>query len=391
MSTRLVVVHGDDLGMHYADHPADQRRHQLAVALARGAGVFAAPGVEVIDAPGPMPDEHLATMFAPAFIRAVQTFSARPILAAAPEARQWGITGDVHPYEHMHHDSARLAACGWLAGSLVGTGGAVRAIVPAGGAHHGLPYKANGFGIYNDTAVAIHALKGSGIRRIAYVDLDVHHGDGTQGFFWDDPDVLTISVHESGRYLFPNTGFAGETGGAGAPGSAINVALPPEAGDAAYRLVMDAVVEPAVRAFAPEVIVTQCGVDHHHADPLSHLRTTMALYPHLWDRLAMLADECCDGRWVALAGGGYDPCNAPPRAWALLMAEMAGVPVPATMPGDWPAIAGAAGCAAPASGWLAEPDLTHLDAPTAAAMPGVEQAVADTVAASPLLGGRTPA
>lgn len=385
MSTLLAVVHADDLGMDYADHPADRRRHQLAVALARESGVLDAPGVAVVPAPGPMDDAHLATMFAPAFIRAIKVFSAKPVLAAAPEARQWGVTGDVHPYEGMHRDSARLAAAAWLAGDMVGSGAALRAIVPAGGAHHGLPYKMNGFGVYNDTAVAIHALRAAGVRRIAYVDLDVHHGDGTQGFFWNDPDVLTVSVHESGRFLFPNSGFPDETGGPAAPGSAVNVALPPEAGDDAYRLAMQRVVGPAVRAFGPEVLVTQCGVDHHHADPLSHLRTTMALYPEMWRSLAALADDCCAGRWVALAGGGYDPCNAPPRAWAMLMAEMARVPLPDSIPAAWPAIAAGASCGQPATGWFDEPDLTEHLARSAHAMDAAHAAVEQTVAASPLL------
>lgn len=384
MSTRLAVVHADDLGMDYADHPADRRRHQLAVALARESGVFDAPGVMIVPAPGPMPDAQLATMFAPAFIRAIQVFSAKPVLAAAPEARQWGVTPDVHPYADMHHDSARLAAAAWLAGQIVGSGDALRAIVPAGGAHHGLPHRMNGFGVYNDTAVAIMALKGCSIRRIAYVDLDVHHGDGTQGFFWDDPDVLTVSVHESGRYLFPNSGFPDEIGGPGAVGSAVNLALPPEAGDDAYRRAMAEVVVPAVRAFAPEVLVCQCGVDHHHADPLSHLRTTMAVYPELWDSLGDLADECCEGRWVVLAGGGYDPCNAPPRAWAMLMATMARVDLPQDLPAAWDEIARTAACASPATGWLSEdsqPDLSGADA----AAPGVDEAIRATREASPLL------
>ena len=384
MTIHLAVVHSDDLGMDYADHPADRRRHQLAVALARESGVLAAPGVRVVDAPGPMPDAQLATMFAPAFIRAIQVFSAKPVLAAAPEARQWGVTTDVHPYPDMHHDSARLAAAAWLAGTMVGSGEALRAIVPAGGAHHGLPHKMNGFGVYNDTAVAIMALKGCGVRRVAYVDLDVHHGDGTQGFFWTDPDVLTVSVHESGRYLFPNSGFPDETGGPGAEGSALNLALPPEAGDDAYRRAMAEVVVPAVRAFAPDVLVTQCGVDHHHADPLSHMRTTMAVYPELWDALAGLADECCDGRWVALAGGGYDPCNAPPRAWAMLMARMADTTLPDDLPPRWDAIARAASCGDPARGWMSEavaPDLSGQDA----AAVGVGEAIAASRAASPLL------
>ena len=385
MSTVLAVVHADDLGMDYADHPADRRRHQLAVALARESGVLAAPGVAVVPAPGPMDDAHLATMFAPAFIRAIQVFSAKPVLAAAPEARQWGVTGDVHPYARMHHDSARLAAAAWLAGEMVGTGAALRAIVPAGGAHHGLRHKMNGFGVYNDTAVAIHALRATGVRRIAYVDLDVHHGDGTQGIFWNDPQVLTVSVHESGRYLFPNSGFPDETGGPDAPGSAVNLALPPEAGDDAYRLAMTRVVEPAVRAFSPHVLVTQCGVDHHHADPLSHLRTTMGVYEELWRSLAGLADECCGGRWVALAGGGYDPCNAPPRAWAMLMAEMARTSLPHEMPAAWPTIATAASCPAPASGWVAEPEMGEVLARSADAMDAVRTAIEQSIGASPLI------
>lgn len=385
MSSRLVVVHADDLGMDYDDHPADRRRHQLAVALAREAGVLSAPGVSVVPAPGPMPDPHLATMFAPAFVRAIQMFSARPVLAAAPEARQWGVTPDVHPYAEMHHDSARLAAAAWVAGQMVGTGEARRAIVPAGGAHHGLPHRMNGFGVYNDTAVAIVALKGCGVRRIAYVDLDVHHGDGTQGFFWNDPDVLTVSVHESGRHLFPNSGFPDETGGPDAAGSAVNLALPPEAGDDAYRRAMAEVVLPAVRAFGPDVLVSQCGVDHHHADPLSHMRTTMAVYPELWTALSDLADDTCDGRWVVLAGGGYDPCNAPPRAWAMLMARMAGVEVPPSMPDSWVQIAEDAGCGHPASGWTSEDTPPDLSA-TPGTRSAVDEAIAATRAASPLLG-----
>jgi acetoin utilization protein AcuC len=273
------------------------------------------------------------------------------VLAAEPEARQWGIGGDNNAYEGMHDDSARACAACDAAARAVGEGRARSALVPAGGAHHGLANRASGFGVYNETAVAIRALRDAGLARIAYVDLDVHHGNGTQWMHYDDPDVLTVSVHESGRHLFPGSGFAPETGGAGAPGSAANVALPPFAGDEAYRRAMDRVVLPVVRAFAPEAIVAQCGVDHHHADPLSHMLTTMPLYPELWDRLCGLADEVCDGRLVALGGGGYEPCTAPPRAWAALAARMAGVEVSDPVPESWRALALAAGCPEPAHGW----------------------------------------
>jgi acetoin utilization protein AcuC len=351
---RLLVVHDDDLGMRFGgDHPTDGRRHRLAVALCGEAGILAAPGVALEPAPGPLPDASLERVFAPAFVRAVRRYSAQPVLAAAPEAAQWGIGGDNNAYEGMHDDSARACAACDAAAAAVGEGRARAALVPAGGAHHGLANRAWGFGIYNETAIAIRALQDAGAARVAYIDLDVHHGNGTQWIHYDDPSVLTVSVHESGRHLFPGSGFAAETGGAEAPGSAVNVALPPFAGDGAYRAAMDRVVLPVVRAWRPDAIVAQCGVDHHHADPLSHLLTTMSLYPDLWDRLVSLADEVCDGRLVALGGGGYEPCTAPPRAWALLAARMAG-PVPdvdAPVPESWRRIAADAGCPEPARGW----------------------------------------
>lgn len=335
-----------------------------------------------------MPDDQLATMFAPAYVAAMRAYSATPILAKTPEARQWGITGDIHPYAHMHADSARTCQVAWDAATAVGQGRARRAISPAGGTHHGLSNKAGGFGLYNDTAVAIHALRATGAERVAYIDLDTHHGDGTQGMFWNDPSVLTVSVHESGRFLFPGTGFPVEVGGPDAIGTALNVALPLDAGDDAYRRVMAEVVCPAVRAFAPDAIVTQNGVDHHHADPLSHLRTTMSLYPDLWRQLRELADEVCGGRWVALAGGGYDPCNAPPRAWAMLMAEMAGVVLAADMPANWPDLSRSMSCETPADGWLAD-NLGALPQGRTQEMVDAEvsQAISASVLAAPLLRG----
>ena len=384
----LLVVHDDDLGMNYDDHPTDRRRHQLAVALADAAGFLDAPGVLRVPGGDPMPDEHLVTMFAPAYVAAMRAYSATPMLGKTPEARQWGITGDIHPYAAMHADSARTCQVAWDAATAVGRGQARRAISPAGGAHHGLANKAGGFGLYNDTAVAVHALRASGAARVAYIDLDTHHGDGTQGIFWNDPAVLTVSLHESGRFLFPGTGFPVEVGGPDAIGTAVNVAMPLDAGDAAYLRAMNEVVIPAVRAFAPDAIVTQNGVDHHHADPLSHLRTTMPLYPQLWRLLRELADEVCDGRWVALAGGGYDPCNAPPRAWAMLMAEMAGLDVPEHLPANWPDLSRSMSCDAPAAEWLSDdpgplPE-SRTDAQVAAE---VDQAIAASVLAAPLLRG----
>jgi acetoin utilization protein AcuC len=352
-ATRLLVVHDDGMGMRFGgDHPTDRRRHQLAVALCRESGLLAAEGVALVAGPGPLDDEALGRVFAPAFIKAVRRYSRTPVLASEPESRQWGIGGDNNAYQGMHEDSARVCGACDLAAGAVARGEARGALIPAGGAHHGLANRAWGFGIYNETAVAIRTLLDAGLERVAYIDLDVHHGNGTQWIYYDDPRVLTVSVHESGRHLFPGSGFPVETGGAGAPGSSVNVALPPFAGNEAYRQAMDRVVIPVTRDFAPDAIVAQCGVDHHHADPLSHILTTMPLYPELWRGLRELADDTCGGRLVAMGGGGYEPCTAPPRAWAALAAEMAGVAVSDPVPESWREIALAAGCPEPAHGWL---------------------------------------
>jgi acetoin utilization protein AcuC len=349
-----LVVYDESLGMDWGpDHPYDRRRHRLTVALCRAAGLLDGAGGAVVEpAPGPLPDEELERTFAPAFIRAIRRFSADPLLARGWEAGQWGIDADNGAFPGMHEASARICAASAAAARSVAGGRARRAFVPTGGAHHGLANRVWGFGVYNDTAVAVNAALDAGAERVAYVDLDVHHGNGTQAIFYSDPRVLTVSVHETGRHLFPGSGFPQETGGPGAEGTSVNVALPPFAGDAAYRAAMEEVVEPVVRAFRPDVIVSQCGVDSHHADPLSHLVTTMPLFPWLWGRLEALAGDCCGGRWVALAGGGYEPCSAPPRAWTLLLATQLGVVLADPLPEAWREEALGAGCPEPARGWL---------------------------------------
>ncbi len=375
---RLVVVHSDGLGMRYGDdHPMDGRRHRLAVSLAKRAGVFEREDVELAPAPGPMADEGLHRVFAPAFVKAVRRYSATPALAAEPVASQWGIGGDNTAYEGMHEDSARVIATCAAAAERVGAGEVPYAFVPSGGSHHGLSNRAWGFGLYNETAMAVQTLLDAGAERVAYIDLDVHHGNGTQWIYYENPNVLTVSVHESGRHLFPGSGFANETGGPGAEGSSVNVSLPPFSGNDAYRRSFAEIVDPVVRAFRPDAIVAQCGVDHHHADPLSHLQTTIPMYPELWSGLRALADDT-SGRLVALGGGGYDPCNAPPRAWALLMGELSGQTIPDATPREWAEEAVGLNCPEPPDQVLGD---QVLDAPTAAVTAQVDHALAETRAA----------
>jgi acetoin utilization protein AcuC len=196
---------------------------------------------------------------------------------------------------------------------------------------------ASGFCIYNDPAIAIAWLLQQGVERIAYVDIDVHHGDGVQAAFWNDPRVLTISIHESGRTLFPGTGFPDEVGGAGAEGTAVNVALPAGTGDAGWLRALHAVALPAVRAFAPTYLVTQHGCDSHALDPLANLLVSVDGQRVAHATLHTLAHEVCDGRWIATGGGGYELVRVVPRTWTHLLAEAAGAALdPDTeTPQDW--------------------------------------------------------
>jgi acetoin utilization protein AcuC len=164
------------------------------------------------------------------------------------------------------------------------------------------------------------------------VDIDVHHGDGVQEIFYDDPRVLTISLHETPQTLFPGTGSPIETGGPGASGTAVNVALPPGTGDAGWLRAFHAIVPPAVRAFEPDVLVTQHGCDSHRSDPLAHLLLTVDGQRASYLALAALAREVAAGRWVATGGGGYEIADVVPRAWTHLLAVVAGRPLDPTTP-----------------------------------------------------------
>jgi acetoin utilization protein AcuC len=207
----------------------------------------------------------------------------------------------------------------------------------AGGLHHAMPAMASGFCVYNDPAVAIQWLLDHGAERVAYVDVDVHHGDGVQAVFYDDPRVLTVSLHESPTTLFPGTGTAGETGGPNAQGSAVNIPLPPGTGDAGWLRAFHAIVPDVVRAFRPSVLVTQHGCDSHVEDPLAHMTKTVDGQRAAYLALHDLAHEVCSGKWVATGGGGYAIIDVVPRAWTHLLAIVAGQPIdPATaVPESW--------------------------------------------------------
>jgi acetoin utilization protein AcuC len=313
-------------------HPMSPLRVDLTVRLARELGVLAdagaaGPGLPTV--PAPIADDDLvATVHDPAYIDAVKLAGKEPHRVI--EERGLG-TPDNPTFEGMHEASAHIVGATVEAARRVWTGDTLHAANISGGLHHAMPEKASGFCVYNDVAVGIRWLLAQGAERVAYVDVDVHHGDGVEAVFYDDPRVLTISLHETGQMLFPGTGFPSDTGGPGAEGSAVNVALPPGTSDAGWLRAFHAVVPPLVREFAPEVLVTQQGCDSHIEDPLAHLMLTVDGQRAAYLALHDLAHEVCDGRWVATGGGGYAVVDVVPRAWTHLLSIVGGAPLdPAT-------------------------------------------------------------
>jgi acetoin utilization protein AcuC len=313
-----------DLG----DHPLDPVRVELTMALARELGVLDRPGV-VLLAPEPADEQALGRVHHADYVEAVK--AARGNLAYGLD------TPDNPVFPGMHEAAALVAGATLAAAEAVWTGRARCAVNIAGGLHHAMPDRASGFCVYNDPAVGIARLLDLGAERIAYVDVDVHHGDGVQEVFYDDPRVLTVSLHETPLALFPGTGFPDETGGPGAEGTAVNVALPPGTGDTGWLRAFHAVVPSVVRAFRPQILVSQCGADAHRLDPLADLRLTVDGQRESYLAMRALSQELCDGRWIVTGGGGYALVEAVPRAWVHLLAIVTGEPLdPATpTPDSW--------------------------------------------------------
>ncbi|HBO55299.1 acetoin utilization protein AcuC [Janibacter terrae] len=328
MSTQVCAIWGEDFTRYDfgPGHPMAPVRLDLTARLCRELGVF--DDVEVVDV-DVATDEVLATVHSRAYVDAVRAGSADPASADGT----WGIgTDDVPAFVGMHEASARIVAGSVEAARRVWVGEAEHGVNFTGGMHHAMRERAAGFCVYNDIAAAIQWLLDQGVERVAYVDVDVHHGDGVQEIFYDDPRVLTVSIHESGRTLFPGTGWPGDTGGPGAEGTAVNVALPPGVTDGPWLRAITAVAAPVVRAFEPQILLTQHGCDTHREDPLAHMSLTTDAQRQAAVNLHRLAHEVCDGRWVAFGGGGYDLVGAVPRAWTHLTAIAAHKPIPADTP-----------------------------------------------------------
>ena len=307
----------------YSDsHPLKPYRLRLTQALMQSYGLLQLPQSRVVETL-PAAREELELFHTPEYVR---------VLAAADAGKRtipydrYGLGPGDNPIFPGMYTWAELCAGGALqAARLVASGEVDVAFHMAGGLHHGRPDHASGFCYVNDLAIAMTELVQQGYR-VAYIDVDVHHGDGVQAAFYDTDQVLTISLHESGRFLFPGTGFVEETGTGKGRGYAVNLPFPPGADDTLFLEGFTAIVPPLVEAYKPDVVVTQLGVDTFHDDPLAHEDVTTSGFVAVLQQLRALAP-----RWIATGGGGYNLTNVA-RAWTLAWGVMNGVEVPDALP-----------------------------------------------------------
>ncbi len=306
-------------------HPLTPRRFGPGIDLLEAVG--AEPGL----APEPAPDEELRWCHTRRYVEVVKRFSLQPF--GGPVAGI-GEGGDDPPFAGMHEAGAAVAGGSLRAVEAILRGDVEHAFHPGGGLHHAMPDRASGFCIYDDPALAIARARRDGLR-VLYVDLDVHHGDGVQAIHWDDPGVLTLSFHESGRYLFPGTGGVGELGVGAAAGTSVNVPLEPGTGEGPWLAAVRGLLPELAAAFGPDLIVSQHGADSHAWDPLAHLRVTTTAMGEAARLVDFVAHRHAGGRWLATGGGGYDAYRVVPRSWSLVWLAGAHREVPDTTPSAW--------------------------------------------------------
>src|SRR4030088_3603969 len=315
----VVFFSGAELMKHRLSdqHPLQPIRVKLAVDLIRSTGLIEHSHLLP---PRPATVDELALVHSRDYIDLVRKLSdpAQRAYVSPDSIDAAGFASADHPIsDDLHGGTSLVAGASLVAAQAIQSGAALHAFSPSGGLHHAHRARASGFCTYDDPAIACRWLKDQG-HRVAYVDVDVHHGDGVEGVFESDPDVLTISLHESGRYLFPGTGFPEDSGVGSGRGSAANLPFLPYTWDEPWLEGFEKVVPPLLRRFKPTVLVTQDGCDTHYLDPHAHLAATTRIWPHVGKAFHDLAHELCGGRWLALGGGGQAISEAGPTRGATL-------------------------------------------------------------------------
>jgi len=310
---------------HGPQHPLKPERLQRTFELLSEYGAFAAPNVQVRE-PHLAEPEELALFHTQDYIRVTRALSAGELTLPAGS---YGFgPGDNPIFSGMYETEGLKVGSALQGAELLYNGDCEVAFSYSGGLHHAGPDFASGFCVFNDCAVAIQWLLERGLR-VAYIDIDVHHGDGVQNAFYDSDRVLTISLHQDPRTLFPGTGFVEEIGRGAGTGYSVNVPLPPLTFDAAYLRAFEAIVPPLLQRFSPDIVATQLGVDTHFTDPLANLALTTQAHLALFQALDGLSP-----RWLAFGGGGY-AIDLVPRSWALAFGVMSGQQLPEELPVDY--------------------------------------------------------
>lgn len=329
----LIVHHPGFLDYDFGPwHPLRPERITAGLELLEESGLWSAEQ-ETLTAE-PAAREELALVHDPAYIRAVE--DASDGWFPQEELARFGFgSGDNPPFPGMHHSASLVTGGTIQAARQIMAGHIKHAFNPSGGWHHALAARASGFCIYNDPAAAAAAVVDEFQARVLYVDFDCHHGDGVQWLFYREPNVLTISFHESGQFLFPGTGGVEEVGEGTGKGFAVNVPFAPYTGDRDWQAAVEAILPPSVEWFRPDLVISAHGADTHAWDPLTHLNLTTGAFQWQARLTHDLAHRYTDGRWLAVGSGGYDWRRVVPRSWAIVWSEMASRPLPAALPETW--------------------------------------------------------
>jgi len=335
MSGSVVLVTVEDIARAYdfgSSHPLRPERVLYTYDRVRELGLDRLAHVKMVPSRSATDDE-ITAVHDPQFVGAVRGLDEGSVERWA--GMEFGLgTSDNPIFPGMHAASAAVCGASVVAAEAVCSGEAQHAFNPAGGLHHARRREASGFCIYDDPAVAIaKVLEIEPDWRVMYVDVDVHHGDGVQWIFYDEPRVLTLSFHQSGVTLYPGTGFEDELGEGPARGTSANIPLPPFTGEVDYLQALERVVPALSEAFRPHVLFTQLGADTHYGDPLANLALTMRAYPRMASLLHSTAHGFADGRWIATGGGGYQATTVVPKVWTIYFAEMCGAPQ--RIPQEW--------------------------------------------------------
>lgn len=334
MKKEAVFIYSEEqLGYSFSDtHPFNQKRIVLTLDLLKKTGAITESD---IIAPRTATDEELLLAHEAKYIEIVKKAGRGEISNEVGSVYGIG-TEDTPIFKNMHEASAMLVGSTLTAVDEVMEGRSKYALNLGGGLHHGFQGKASGFCVYNDSSVAIKYMQKKYNARVLYIDTDAHHGDGVQWTFYDDPDVCTLSIHETGRYLFPGTGNITERGNGEGYGATFNFPIDAFTEDESFLDVYKTAIEEVTASFKPDVILTQNGADAHYFDPLTHLYGTMNIYEQIPRIARDIADRYCEGRWIAVGGGGYDIWRVVPRAWAQIWLAMKRLPSPTgSLPAEW--------------------------------------------------------